>query len=267
LGQFRTVTSRENPAVKRLRALAADAREARRQGRTLLDGIHLIEACLRKRGAPELIIVSESGLRNREVAELADSLATADRIQLPDSIFRDLSEMPAPVGILGVVAIPPEPTAPIAGSCVIMDAVQDAGNVGAILRTAAAAGITDVVLGPGCAGAWTPKVVRAGQGAHFALSIREQLDLPRLLRDCPSTSVATVARGGIPVFDVDLAGEVAWIFGNEGAGIQGDLIDLATFRVTIPLAADTESLNVGAAAAVCLFEAVRQKRVARGNGK
>jgi TrmH family RNA methyltransferase len=167
------------------------------------------------------------------------------------------------------VAIIPLPDTPleeiITGSCVVLDGVQDAGNVGAILRTTAAAGIRDIVLGPGCAGPWTPRVLRAAQGAHFSLRIREQPDLVAVLKSYSGISVATVAKDGAPLFDLDVSGDVAWIFGNEGAGITDALAALATRRTTIPLAADTESLNVAAAAAICLFEGVRQRHSGKGD--
>jgi TrmH family RNA methyltransferase len=141
----------------------------------------------------------------------------------------------------------------------LLDAVQDAGNVGAILRTAAAAGVRNVLLGPGCAGAWTPRVLRGGQGAHFSLAIREQVDLAAALAAGSAQSVATVARGGRNLYELDLRGPIHWLVGNEGAGLSAELVAVAQLHATIPLAAGTESLNVAAATAVCLFEANRQR--------
>lgn len=228
----------------------------------LLDGPHLIDACRRHFGTPEMLVVSESGAANAEIARLLDDLATVQILRVPDSLFREISWVTTPVGVLAASAIPEAPVGSIEGSCVMLDAIQDAGNVGAILRTAAAAGIHDIVLGPGCAGAWTPRVLRAAQGAHFVLRIREQADLPAMLRDYKGTSVATVARDGMSLFDLDITGDVAWIFGNEGAGIADAVVSAATERITIPLVA-AESLNVAAAAAICLFEGVRQRHVGK----
>lgn len=260
LARTRAVTSRDNPLVKRLRALATDAREIRSQGRTLLDGYHLIEAYRCRQGVPELLVASQSGLCNAEIAGLLDYYASVEAIELSDGLFREISGVVTPTGIMAVIRVPDSPTSPVQGNCVLLDAVQDAGNVGAILRTAAAADIRDVVLGRGCAGAWTPRVLRAAQGAHFGLRIREQADIARVLADYPGTSVATLACGGIPLYELDLGGEVAWLFGNEGAGLNSELADLASQRATIPIAGDTESLNVAAAAAICIFEGVRQQR-------
>lgn len=260
MGTSRILTSRDNPLVRDLRALATDARETRRQGRTLIDGLHLLEVCLERHGHPDSIVVSESGMRHGGVAALLARMPGVLPVQVSDGLFRELSGVTTPVGILGVIGIPPPATGPIEGSCVMLDAVQDAGNVGAIMRTAAAAGVRNLVLGPGCAGAWAPRVLRAAQGAHFALRIRDQADLSALLRAYRGVSAVTVARGGEPVFDADVGGDVCWIFGNEGAGVTENIAALATRRVTIPLAAETESLNVAAAAAICLFEGVRQRR-------
>jgi RNA methyltransferase, TrmH family len=264
LGNIRSLTSRDNPAVKALRALAADAREIRRQGRTLLDGPHLVDVYVRRCGMPESVVVSASGIANTEVCELLAGISDAEVLQIPDGLFREVSGGGTPVGVLAVIAIPDAPVGPIEGSCVMLDAVQDAGNVGTILRTAAAAGIQDVVLGRGCAGAWTPRVLRAAQGAHFSLRLRDQADLQETLADFRGTSVAAVATGGRSLFDLDVAGNVAWIFGNEGNGVDAAIAALATLRATIPLSHETESLNVAAAAAICLFEGVRQRRCQEG---
>jgi TrmH family RNA methyltransferase len=262
LARVREITSKDNPAIKELRALATDARGLRARQRTLLDGPHLIEAYRHHRGIPEMLVLSESGRNNAEATRLIAAYPEVDVLHLPDSLFREISGVATPVGILAVIGIPEAGDAPIDGSCVMLDAVQDGGNIGAILRTAAAAGVRDVLLGRGCAGAWLPKVLRAAQGAHFGLRIREQVDIAGLLRQYTGISVATVARDGTPLFELSLAGNIAWLFGNEGAGVAADLIALAGQRATIPIAADTESLNVAAAAAICLFEQVRQRRLA-----
>jgi TrmH family RNA methyltransferase len=131
------------------------------------------------------------------------------------------------------------------------------------LRTAAAAGIRNILLGPGCAGAWTSRVLRGGQGAHFSLAIREQVDLAAALAAGSAKSVATVAHGGRSLYDLDLTGPTYWLVGNEGSGLSAELMAAAGLRATIPLAAGTESLNVAAATAICLFEATRQRSLKR----
>ncbi|MDZ4255068.1 MAG: RNA methyltransferase [Sulfuritalea sp.] len=252
----RHIVSRDNPLFKSLRTIADDPR---RQGFALADGIHLVSTCLARRVALSKLLVSESGLKNSEIAALLAAAAGIDCLVLRDSLFREISGVSTPTGIAAVIAIPRASDAAPQGDAVLLDAVQDAGNVGAILRTAAAAGVHEVLLGTGCAGAWTARVLRAGQGAHFSLTIREQVNLAAVLATSPATAVATVARDGSSLYELDLSGPLLWLVGNEGAGLSAELIAAADLRTTIPLAAGTESLNVAAATAVCLFEASRQR--------
>lgn len=251
---MKLISSRDNPLYKSLSALAADARESRKQGRTLIDGPHLVSAYRRTVGLPEMLVVSESGQDDGEVQVLIQAHAGIELVLLRDSLFREVSGLVSPVGIIAVIPIPLQEAAFTGGSCVLLDAVQDAGNLGSILRTTAAAGIRDVFLGPGCSGAWSPRVMRAAQGAHFSLSIRERVELTSVLRAYSGISLATVVAGGVPISSMDCSGDVAWLFGSEGRGVDAALVGLASHAITIPLANDTESLNVAAAAAICLFK-------------
>ena len=258
---MKALSSRANAQFKALRLLAADAREQRRQQRTLLEGAHLVAAYRDKCGAPEQLIVSAHGMEQAEIRALVAGATPS--LLLADDLFAALSTLATPAGIMAVIPIPAPAPPQARASCVLLDALQDGGNVGAILRSAAAAGVRDVFLGPGCASAWAPRVLRAAQGAHFDLSIAEQADLAQLLQERAGSVVAATAEGGEDLFRLDLTGPVAWLFGNEGAGISAALLALAGRRASIPMAAGSESLNVAAAAAVCLFEQVRQGRLAR----
>jgi TrmH family RNA methyltransferase len=144
----------------------------------------------------------------------------------------------------------------------MLESLQDPGNLGSMLRTAVAAGIRQVFLGPGCVFAWAPKVLRAGQGAHFGLSIHERAALPLLAARFPGLVVATDPHADASLYDLDLTGLVAWVFGGEGTGVSPELAARATVRARIPMPGPAESLNVAAAAAVCLFEQVRQRALA-----
>lgn len=255
------ISSRDNPGFKALRVLAEDAREQRRTGLCLLDGSHLVAAYRDKVGLPERLVVSEHGATQPEIAALQARLAGTETWLISDRLFAELSGVATPSGILALIRIPAAPAiASGRGSCVLLDALQDAGNVGSILRSAAAAGIRDVFLGKGCAGVWTPRVLRAAQGAHFDLALREQADLAQVINDFSGLVVAATAHDAAPLYRLDLSGDVAWLFGNEGAGVSPELLRRAKLRAAIPMAPGSESLNVAAAAAVCLFEEVRQKR-------
>lgn len=252
----RHITSRDNPRFKALRALADDPR---RHGQALLDGIHLVSTCYSNGIAVRQLLASESGQHQAEIAALLQAAAADDCLILRDSLFREISDTSTPTGVAAVIDIPKASPIRLAGDALFLEAVQDAGNVGAILRSAAAAGVHEVLLGTGCAGAWTQRVLRAGQGAHFSLTIHEQVDLPAVLANCPLQTVATVASGGASLYQLNLSEPTAWLLGNEGAGLSARLIEAASLRATIPLAGGTESLNVAAAAAICLFEARRQR--------
>lgn len=219
----------------------------------MLDGIHLLTSM---RGRPEQIIVSDSGRNKPEIAAYL-TRTDAPVLEVPDAMFEQLSTVASPTGIMAVISIP-HPAGSVSGSCVVLDTVQDAGNVGSILRSAAAAGIRHVVLGKGSAKAWSPRVLRAAMGAHFALEIHDGVDLTETLAGYEGQLLATAADATATIYTMDLSGPVAWLLGNEGAGLAPAVRALATADVSIPIASATESLNVAAAAAVCLFEQKRQ---------
>ena len=250
------VVSRQNPRFKALRTIVEDPRG---HGRALADGIHLVSVCIDRGGRIEQMLVSESGRRKPEIIALLERVSGVESMVLGDALFRELTNISNPTGIAAVFEPPREPSGPLRGDAVLLDSVQDAGNVGAILRTTAAAGIVDVLLSPGCAGAWGLKVLRAAQGAHFGLRIREQADLLSAIDGNDALVIGTVAHGGQSLYDLDLTRSVCWLFGNEGSGLSTSLLDVASVHATLPLAAGTESLNVAAAAAICLFEARRQR--------
>jgi RNA methyltransferase, TrmH family len=254
----RCVTSAENPQFRALLKLHNSARERRRQGMSLLEGPHLVAAYREHIGAPEKIIVSRSALENREITSLLE-LDIPQPLVLSDALFRQLSSVVTPTGILAAVKTPTPGTVPESpDACVMLEDVQDPGNLGSILRTAAASGMKEVYLSRMCADAWSPRVLRAGMGAHFVLRIFEGVDLAGLARSYPGRVFAAARDGALQLYSADLRGRVALVFGNEGAGITRDLAEAAHATLAIPMPGHAESLNVAAAAAVCLFERVRQ---------
>jgi TrmH family RNA methyltransferase len=260
---MRTLSSRDNPLVKRLHALAHSGRERRRLAQTLLDGAHLVRAALDAGRPLRELVVSDQGLARDEIARLVEAVQGVPRVHLPDALFARISPVDAPSGVLAVIDVPapPPPIVPGDASLLVLDAVQDAGNLGTMLRTAAAAGLSDVLLSAGCAQAWSPRVLRAGMGAHFCLNLHEHADAAQVLGGYRGRIVATALGADTQVlYDVDLRGPVAWLFGAEGRGLSPGLAASANVRVRIPMPGAVESLNVAAAAAICLFEQVRQQR-------
>jgi TrmH family RNA methyltransferase len=259
------VTSSANPRLREAARLVASARDRRKAGKCVLEGEHLVGVYCERLGAPETVIVAEDALARPAVRAL--TLRHRDcTVVVPPKLFAEFAVLPAGVGLLAVVATP-QPALETPGPfCLLLDGVQDPGNVGSMLRSAAAAGVAQVLLSKHCAFAWSPKVLRAGQGAHFLVDIHEDIDLPSWAAAYASTGgsvVATVAAGGTNLYASSLAGRVALAIGNEGAGLSPALLTRATQRVSIPMPGGAESLNAAAAAAVCLFECVRQQ-AARG---
>ena len=259
---MRTISSRDNPLFKELKHLAGSAQVRRKAGRTLLDGVHLCEAYLQTRGVPPLCVLSEGATRHPEVMPIVArcSVAGSHCMVLPDALYQALSQVEHGVGLMFVIDTPHlmVPTA-LTGSAVLLDNLQDPGNLGSILRSAAAAGIESVFCSPTTVFSWSPKVLRAAMGAHFLLEIFENVDLATLIRTASVPVLATSSHAQRQIYDADLRDPVAWLFGHEGQGVSQALLAMATSQVTIPHLGPMESLNVAASAAVCLFEQVRQR--------
>ena len=259
---LKSVTSRDNAQYKQLRHLAESSQARKKAGQSLLDGVHLCEAWLQHKGAPQLCAVGESALADPEVRKVLDD-CLARRVpclQFPDALFGALSQVEHGVALLFVVETPHAPRdAALDGDAVLLDGVQDPGNLGSILRSAAAAGVARVFCGTGTAAAWSPKVLRAGMGAHFVLEIVENADLCALLAAARVPVLATSSHADGTLYERDLSKPVAWLFGNEGQGVSATLLSAASARISIPHLGEVESLNVAASAAVCLFEQVRQR--------
>jgi TrmH family RNA methyltransferase len=259
-GAIKRVQSRENALFKHLSRLAASARERRTRGATLLDGPHLVQAYRDAGGRADAIVVSESGYGRDELRRLFEASPAGARAILSDRLFERIAQVTTPTGIMAVIATPaPAPPPQRAETCLFLDGVQDPGNLGSILRSAVAAGLRHVFLSKGCVFAWSPKVLRAGQGAHFFLAIHEQAPLAELAQRFQGKVAATVPRGGTALFDADLTGPIAWVFGGEGAGVSAEVAARAQLRLRIPMPGPAESLNVAAAVAICLFEQGRQR--------
>jgi len=267
------ITSPANPRLREALRLVESARERRKSGRCVLEGAHLLAVYRERHGAPELVIVTEDALSRDEVRLLVDALPPANVVAVPTRLIAEHTAVPPEVGVLAVVPAPRGTPRLDSRLTLLVEDVQDPGNVGSMLRTAAAAGCEQVLLSRDCAFAWSPKVLRAGQGAHFLTHIAEDVDLVEWLarfRGAASASaparagsgmaVATVARDGEDVFTAPLRAPLAVAVGNEGAGLSVALAEACDVRVTIPMAGGSESLNAAAAAAVVLFEAVRQLR-------
>ena len=259
---MKTVASRSNPHFKALKKLAQSSRERRKTGLTMLDGMHLVETYAQHHGAPEMVIVSERGRAQREIAcYLEDVSAGTDLVVLTDDLFEEVATVDTPSGIMAIIKPPARVQAPdLTVDSVVLDGIQDTGNLGAIMRSAAAAGFRQFLLSDDCAQAWSPKTLRAAMGAHFQLAIHENADLIAFLGAYRGQAIVTELSATTSLYALDLMQPLAWVFGNEGRGIRRAVAAAAKQSIRIPMPGTTESLNVAAAAAVCLFEAVRQRQ-------
>lgn len=251
-----SIHSVDNAQFKHLKKIATSARHRRAAGQTLLDGVHLLMALAEAQGTLQMLIVRTGADHLPEIAQCMACFETTPVIMLSPALFDVLSPVETAVGVLGLMPIP-VPVNQTPQCAVLLDSIQDPGNVGSILRTAAAAGWEAVYLSHGCAEAWSPKALRAGMGAQFNIAVYEHQDLVLAAQSFKRVFVTGV-QAQQSIYDLDLTGSVAFVFGNEGAGVSAELSQQATQQVAIPMPGRMESLNVAAAAAICLYERVRQ---------
>jgi RNA methyltransferase, TrmH family len=257
---MKAVASRDNAGYKALAKLASSGQERRRQGVSLIEGAHLLAAYLDSKRRPEELVVNRAGAEDAEVAALLARSAAARVTLLSDALFKSLSTLDSPAGVIALVRTPAGAAVPDDASLVLLlEDIQDPGNVGTLLRSAAAAGAGHVLLSPKCAFAWSPKVLRAGMGAHFATNIVERADLGAFLARYRGMSVGLVGKAGHTLYDLDLGGPVALAVGNEGAGLSRSIGEAVRERASIPMPGRVESLNAGTAGSIALFECLRQR--------
>jgi len=257
------ISSAQNPTIKRIKKLLSSAKYRLSEETAVAEGIHLANSLIAAGKLPKLVMYSDSGLLNSEIAALNEQLYEKDitRLIVKDSLFSALSDIHAKVGVL-VLFTPTitESNSELATDAIVLEDVQDPGNLGTMLRTAAAAGVEDIYLSPGSASVWSPKALRAGMGAQFSLRMYEGVDVVQLAKNSSIPVLATYLTDSTSLYETDLSGDVAWVFGSEGRGISPELLAACSGRVTIPQSeTSVESLNVAASVAVCLFEQRRQR--------
>ena len=271
---FDLITSKENPLFKEIRNLQATGSKGQKarvaSGQALLEGIHLVQTWV---GDPALrtLLTSEIGLQNVEISQAVyehiEICPDTKVCQLDSALWDLLSELVSAPHVAGLLDLPkscltpPQSIATLPGDVLILDRIQDAGNVGSILRTAAAAGFTQVIATTGCAHLWSSKVLRAGMGAHRLLDLYEGWSNQQVLSTVTAPMLAATTDAEYEIFSLqkELQHPVAWIMGSEGQGVSEDLLAQAK-GISIPIDARVESLNVSTAAAICLFETMRVRR-------
>lgn len=260
------ITSASNPSVKWLRKIAGSAKLRREEGLSLADGTHLAASIIKSNLVIKAYFCAKSALGNPEVSNLLEELNQSQprKIILSDDLFESITSTHARVGISVIfeTPVPGSQESHLDQASLLLEGVQDPGNLGTILRTAVAAGISQVYLDTNCASAWSPRTLRSGMGAQFGLTIHESADLPSIVKAMKMPVLATtLSSKSLNLYSVDLSRPSAWIFGSEGRGVSQNLINLADKSVHVPqVESPVESLNVAAAVGVCLYEQVRQQK-------
>lgn len=253
---FKHITSRDNAVFKQLKKLADNKRERAKTEQTLLDGVHLIKSYLQAFAEPKLLIIPE-GKSSEGAVDLMQQLGDVNTLMFPTLLFAELTPVASSTGILALVNVPEVKRPETINFALMLEDIQDPGNLGSMLRAALGAGVDTVYLSKGCTDVWSPKCLRGGQGAQFYLPIVEGADIVKLLNGFNGNSYATTLAGE-SLYAHDLTKPTAFVIGNEGAGLSRDVINAANHEVSIPMHEKLESLNAAAAAAICLFERRRQ---------
>ncbi|MEO3946814.1 RNA methyltransferase [Gorillibacterium sp. CAU 1737] len=260
-----TITSVQNARVKEWSELTAK-KGRDKQGRYLLEGVHLVQEALLA-GAPILTVLFdiEKGLA-RELQPLLEEAPGIEQVAVSAPVLAKCSETDTPQG---VVAIAEKPAVTLDalfarpnGVVVALDALQDPGNVGTIIRTADAAGAAGVIIGKGSADPYAPKTVRSTMGSLFHLPVVEG-ELVPLLAEAVQRGAAVYRTGmasGLTCYDADFTGPVWFVIGNEGRGVSPEVRASVPHELSIPMPGQAESLNAAMAAGILLYESVRQRR-------
>jgi TrmH family RNA methyltransferase len=254
------ITSRDNPLLKELRKLSSEPTAYRKTGRVWLEGDHLCSAALLRGIKPSIMAFSESfmplaGVFIASVATKNVVINNCKTIVIPDKLWQDISGLESPAKMGFVVDLPSSVQIIPHVATIILDRVQDAGNVGSILRSAAAFGFKQVIALTGTAALWSPKVLRAGMGAHFGLQLVEGASLEDLSALTVPLVVTSSHQGDFLqnlMQNKQLPQPCAWVMGHEGQGVRAELLEKAAVSVRIGQPGGEESLNVAAAAAICL---------------
>lgn len=260
------ITSKDNPIIKTAHALLTQSRQRKKMGQTVIEGVHLLDAYLNANLSPNTVIVSESGLQNAEIntliARLNDFNNDVKILTISDNLYKDIRTLGESLPMMAIIDTPNcQLNQEIKSDCLIINGVQDNGNLGTLLRTASAVGFDTVICTKGSAQAYSPKTLRAGMGANFSLTIYENVSVDEILQFVKVPFFATSSHTDKVIYELDLAQPLALIMGHEGQGVDDMLLNIS-HKLALPQPNGQESLNVGVAGSVCLYEILRQRSYA-----
>jgi len=246
------VTSRDNPLLKELRKLVQDGAAYRKTGRVWIEGEHLCSAYLQRGLQPSIRVVLQS---KQPIVHIDTAQAAIKTIVIPDALMAEISALDSLPALGYVCDLPQDMQFDPQLTTVILDRLQDPGNVGSILRSAAAFGFTQIIALKGTVALWAPKVLRAGMGAHFGLRLIESASLDDVASLRHPLAVTSSHQGAYlhhMLSNKELPAQVNWALGHEGQGVCAQLMERAKLHVRIAQPGGQESLNVAVAAAICL---------------
>ncbi|SPL70782.1 TrmH family RNA methyltransferase [Acinetobacter stercoris] len=250
--------SKDNPKIKHLRGLIEQNNYRKKQGQTVLEGTHLCLAWLQENRKINSVFTTENALKHIDLEKITEQYQGVVFV-IGESLYKDLSTLGTSLACLAIVDLPSSSQSlDFKADTLILENVQDPGNVGTLLRSAAAAGIKQIVCTKGSASLWSPRVLRAGMGAHFSLHTFENVELQDILEQFQIPVYVTSSHDSTSLYSQDLGKACAWILGNEGQGVSDYALQHAQ-AVTIPQPGGQESLNVAIAGSICFFEMVRQR--------
>ncbi|MCH4246425.1 MAG: RNA methyltransferase [Acinetobacter populi] len=252
------IQSKDNPKLKHLRGLIEQASFRKKQQQTVLEGAHILENYLQTGHQPFCMFTTEQGFEHPENQD-ALALSTCPVFIITEQLYKSVSPLVQTTPLMAIIHLPQtEQRWSGTQDTLILDRIQDPGNVGTLLRSAAASGVKQVLTTTGTASIWSPRVLRAAMGAHFSLALFESIAYETILADFKIPVHATSSHRPVSIYSLDLTSPCVWILGNEGQGVDETLLQQAT-AVTIPQPGGQESLNVAIAGSICLFEMTRQR--------
>jgi TrmH family RNA methyltransferase len=254
------ITSPHNPKLKLIRALQGRAKERREAGAFMVEGVRLVEDAVSSNWKLRFVLFDETLSERGRLNVERLTLNGVDVEEVSTSLMKSISETETPQGILAVLELTQLPISNYPNFILIPDQIRDPGNLGTLLRTAAAAGVQAVFLPPETTDAFAPKVVRSGMGAHFRLPIRS-MSWEEIGRFCESANqrIYLADMDGQSCWEVNLRQPVALVIGGEADGASESARKLANGKITIPMGQNIESLNAGVAGSILMFEVVRQR--------
>ncbi|MEY2819663.1 MAG: hypothetical protein RL275_3126 [Chloroflexota bacterium] len=256
------ITSNQNSKIKLIRALLGRAKERREAGAFVAEGVRLVEEAVISNWRFRIALYDETlSERGRLQVERLRSQGV-DVEEVSASVMKSISETEAPQGILAVLEATQLPIPQSSNFILIPDQIRDPGNLGTLLRSAAASGVQAVLIPPETTDAFAPKVVRSGMGAHFRLPIHS-MSWEEIGKSVAGLQVFVADMDGQSCWDTDLSKPIVLIVGNEAEGASESAQKLANGKISIPMSGETESLNAGVAGSVLMFEVMRQRAVNR----